>query len=137
MGMVYTEITLKNTGDVAACNRGYMKEEDIRQATVQAIVDTGAATLVINDELRKQLGLEMRGTGHARQADNKSILVNVAEPVEVHWKNRNMTCKPWIVSDSGKVLLGAIPLENMDLMVDPAQEALVGRHGEEQIGNLY
>ena len=137
MGMVYAEITLKNAGDVTAVERGLDKEQDIRQVTVQAVVDTGAATLVISEELRQELGLQMRGTGYARQADNKRILVNVAETVEVHWKNRRMTCEPWVFSDSGKVLLGAIPLENMDLIVDPAQQILVGAHGEEEVGCLY
>jgi hypothetical protein len=46
-----------------------------------------------------------------------------------------MTCQPWVVG-SGRILLGAIPLENMDLIVDPAGQALVGAHGEEEIGLL-
>ena len=137
MGMVYAEITLKNAFDVGNYERGNIREEEIRQVTIQAVVDTGAATLVINDELRKSLGLQMRGTSHARQADNKSLLVKVAEPVEVHWKNRVMTCRPWVASESGKVLLGAIPLEDMDLIVDPVQQAVVGAHGDEQVGYLY
>ena len=137
MGMIFEEITLKNAFDVGNCERGNIKEHEIHQATIQAVVDTGAATLVINEELRQQLGLRMRGTTYARQADNKSVLVNVAEAVEVHWKNRVMTCQPWVFSDSGKVLLGAIPLEDMDLIVDPVKQMLVGAHGDEQVGCFY
>jgi hypothetical protein len=61
--------------------------------------------------------------------------VQIAEAVEVHRKNRSMTCQPWVV-DSGRILLGAIPLENMDLIVDPAGQELVGAHGDEEIGLL-
>ena len=131
MGIIYEEITLKNAFDVANCRRGLIKEHEIRQKTIQAVVDTGAATLVINNELRQELGLEMCGTSPARQADNKPIIVNVAEPVEVHWKNRSMTCQPWVASESGSILLGAIPLENLDIIIDPNLQILVGAHGEE------
>ena len=135
--MVYEEITLKNLTDVEDFKRGHITEQEIQQVTVQSVVDTGAHTLVISDDLRKQLGLQMRGTMPVRQADNKEIIVQIASAVEVHWKNRRMVCEPWIASDSGKILLGAVPLEIMDLIVDPVQQMLVGRHGNEQFGYLY
>jgi len=46
-----------------------------------------------------------------------------------------MTCQPW-VADSGQPLLGAIPLEDMDLIVDPAALQVVGAHGDEEVGML-
>ena len=42
MSIVYTELTLKNVIDKAFAEKGYIKEDEIRQMTVQAIVDTGA-----------------------------------------------------------------------------------------------
>ncbi|MDR0315451.1 MAG: hypothetical protein LBH97_00960 [Treponema sp.] len=47
-----------------------------------------------------------------------------------------MVCEPWVVSGNGKILLGAIPLENMDLIVDPARQVLTGAHGDEEVGLL-
>ena len=47
MGLVHAEIILRNAGDIASVRRGYIKEPEIRQANVTAMVDTGAATLVI------------------------------------------------------------------------------------------
>jgi clan AA aspartic protease len=135
MGIVHAEITLKNAIDVGACKRGYIKEPKIRQTTVQAVVDTGAMTLVINEQMRQQLGLGVVGARRATLANNAKERVQVAEAVEVHWKNRSMVCEPWVVS-SGRTLLGAIPLENMDLIVDPAREEVVGAHGDEEVGLL-
>jgi len=135
MGLVQTEITLKNIRDKIKAEEGYIKELDIRQTTVQAVVDTGAMTLVINEQLRQQLGLEVVGSKIARLADNTRKMVQITEAVEVHWKNRSMTCQPWVVN-AGRILLGAIPLENMDLMVDPGSQILVGAHGEEEVGLL-
>jgi hypothetical protein len=68
-------------------------------------------------------------------ANNAKETVQIAESVDIHWKNRFMTCQPWVVG-TGRVLLGAIPLENMDLIVDPAGQELVGAHGEEEVGLL-
>ena len=62
--------------------------------------------------------------------------IKVVDPVEVHWKNRKMICQPWVIRGSGEVLLGAIPLEDMDLIVDPAAQMLTGAHGDEEIGIL-
>ena len=139
MGTVHAEITLKNAVDVGNCRRNFMKESEVRQTVVQAVVDTGAMTLVINEKLRRQLGLGVVGTKEATLptalADNTKKTVKIAETVEVHWKNRSMACRPWVVG-SGNILLGAIPLEDMDLMVDPGSQTLVGAHGEKEVGLL-
>jgi len=136
MGTVYAEITLVNTSDTLASRRGFIKESEIRQTTVQTVVDTGAPTLVINEDLRQQLGLEVQETRWATMANDTKDMVKIVDPVEVHWKNRKMTCQPWVVSGAGNILLGAIPLEDMDLIVDPARRALVGAHGDEAVGIL-
>jgi clan AA aspartic protease len=136
MGIVQAEITLRNAIDVGSCERGFVKSHEIRQATITAVVDTGAATLVINENMCRQLGLGVSGTKVVRLANNAREIVKIAGPVEIHWKNRSMTCQPWVVSENGKNFLGAIPLEDMDLMVDPKRQALAGAHGDEEIGLL-
>ena len=136
MGTVHAEITLKNVEDSFKARDGLIKDQEIRQTTVTAIVDTGAATLVINEDQRLQLGLGIRGECHARLANNFRETVRIADPVRVCWKNRDMVCEPWVVAGSPKVLLGAIPLENMDLIVDPTKQELTGAHGDEIVGLL-
>jgi clan AA aspartic protease len=102
---------------------------------IQAVVDTGAMTLVITEELRQELGLRVVGTKEARLADDTKKTVKLAQPVEIHWNNRSALCRPWVV-ESGNVLLGAIPLEDMDLMVDPGSQTVVGAHGDIEVGLL-
>ena len=137
MGIVQAEITLINAGDVIIAQRGIIKEQEIRQVTVNAVVDTGAMTLVIDEKLRLQLGLEIQRERQATLANNVKQTVKIADPVKVCWKNREMVCQPWVVTSSPSILLGAIPLEDMDLIVDPANQALVGAHGDEPVGILY
>jgi len=134
MGTVVAEITLKNAYDVMNAHRGIIGSADIHQTTVEAVVDTGAMTLIINDKLCRDLGLEILGTKETRMANNMKETIRVAETVEIHWKDRSMTCRPWVLSGTEDVLLGVIPLEDMDLIVDPARETLAGAHGDEPLG---
>ena len=131
MGNVFAELTLKNSGDVTNVNRGIIKENEIRSLTVTALVDTGAITLVINEDMQRKLGLALRGEREATVANETKVMCKITDPVEVHWKNR-FTAIPALVMPGGAgVLLGAIPLEDMDLIVDPARQALIGAHGDE------
>ena len=136
MGIVHAEITLKNAGDVITAQRGFIKEPEIRQTTVTAMVDTGAVTLVINEKLRLQLGLGVKGERHATLANETKETVKIADPVQIHWKNRSMICNPLVISGDGEILLGAIPLEDMDLMVDPVRQVLTGAHGDEIVSMI-
>ena len=136
MGIVHEEITLKNAFGVGAYKSGFITEQEIRQATVTAMVDTGAITLVINEKLRLELGLGVQGERQATLANDTKETVKIAKPVEVHWKNRSMICNPLVIPGDGKVLLGAIPLEDMDLIVDPVRQVLTGAHGEEIVSML-
>ena len=133
MGLVYEKITLKNAGDVIMVNRGITNESEIRQTTITAMVDTGAGTLVINEAVRQQLGLDVVGERMATLANKTREICKITEPVEVHWNNRSTSVRAVVISGNGAILLGAIPLEDMDLMVDPTQQRLVGAHGDEVV----
>jgi clan AA aspartic protease len=129
MSIVYTELTLKNEGDIVLAKRGYIKEDEVRQMTVQAIVDTGAWTIIINEETRDKLGLLDQGCGEATLADGQKEEYPMAGPLEIWWKNRRFTCDALVLPDAPDILLGAFPLEAMDLTINPLRE-LVGVHGD-------
>ena len=131
MGFVYADITLKNLKDLNLAENSIIDEQKVRQKTVQAMVDTGARTLVINDALRQELGLELTEQKRATPANNDSIVCYYSEPARVHWKNRYSVLSPLVLPETSCVLLGAIPLEDMDLIVDPARQELTGAHGDE------
>ena len=133
METVKADITLKNAGDVSNAQRGIIKDSEIRQLSIRAMVDTGAITLVINDEVRKELGLELVSPYEARLADGVLHTFAKSEPIQVYWKNREMVCQAIVVPDAKEVLLGLIPLESMDLIVHPSKNELVGAHGDEMI----
>jgi clan AA aspartic protease len=133
MGMVRTEIILKNAGDVINVARGLAKAADIRQTTVTALVDTGASTLFINEATRQKLGLAIERKRPARVANGVVEICNITEPVKIQWGDRESVCSAVVLPNASEVLLGAIPLEDMDLMVHPATQQLVGAHGDEMV----
>ena len=133
MGLVYADITLRNAGDITIAQRGITNDQEIRQATVTAMVDTGAATLVINENLRLQLGLKIEEDYVAELADGSAQTYALTETVQIQWKNRRTVCQAVVVPNATEVLLGAIPLEAMDLVVNPSKQELCGAHGDEKV----
>jgi hypothetical protein len=68
MGEVRTEITLVNIRDTVKAEEGLVPESEVRRLRVNAVVDTGAMTLVINEETREKLGLRVEETGETTVA---------------------------------------------------------------------
>ena len=134
MGSVMAEITLINGADIVLARNGHITEQNIRSINVTALVDTGATTLVIGEDMRKKLGLAVVGTRTVTLAGGSKAYCNVAEPVQICWKDRTSLTSPWVMPGEEDVLLGVIPLEEMDLIVDPVGQKLVGAHGDEMMG---
>jgi clan AA aspartic protease len=130
MGTTYAEITIKNSRDAGNAREGLIEEGDVRSVTVQAVVDTGAMTLVINEELQQKLGLKVLRIRSALVANGQRVVCNETEPVEIEWKDRGSSLRAVVIPGAKTVLLGAIPLEDMDLMVNPVTQELVGAHGD-------
>jgi len=134
MGAVFADITLKNVSDETKSELGLIKKDEIRSITVKAVVDTGASAVVINEELRQKLGLEKMEERWYRLADGKRIPGwRTEQPVRIHWKDRSCTIQAVVIPGADKVLLGFIPLEDMDLIVNPKTQEVVGAHGDEQL----
>ena len=136
MSLVYEDIILKNAGDTIRVECGLIKEQEIRETTVQCLVDTGAWTLVINEKVRDALGLKIANRTISTFANGSKEPNGMSEPVKVCWKDRSMTCEAVVLPGADDVLLGAIPLEGLDLMVDPIAEKVVGRHGDTALYTL-
>ena len=130
MGTVKTEIILKNAGDEAKARDGFIKEAEIRAMTVEAVVDSGASTIVITEEVRQKLGLAIDGFQPTHFANGVRETCGITEPVQVRWKDRWTACPAIVIPGTKRILLGAIPLEAMDLIIHPKEQELAYAHGE-------
>jgi len=137
MGNFVEKITLENIRDRAFAESGYIKEDQIRIIEVEAMPDTGAWTLIINEEIRKQLGLKTDDTVESSMADGATALYDLTEPVEIRWKNRRTKQQAVVIPSAKDILLGAIPLEALDLCVDPVNQKLTGVHGDNPVYVTY
>jgi len=124
MGHVYAEITLLNPFDVIAAKRGYIAEKDVKQLSVNAMVDSGAMTLTINEEIAEQLGLEVRKRQEVVLANGTFCKCDYVGPVDIHFENRFACCHALVLPGADEVLLGVIPLEEMDVIIDPIDQKL-------------
>jgi clan AA aspartic protease len=137
MGLVKTAITLKNVEDGFKAKTGLIKESEIRKTSIDVLADTGAWTLVINEAVRKELGLETTRTDTGTLADGTHSEYSMAGPLEIGWKDRSFVCEALVLPKAKEVLLGAIPLEGLDLMVNPIAQEAAGIHGDQVSHCIY
>jgi clan AA aspartic protease len=125
MGLVYASIKLINDRDTGRFEDGLIPKEQIRQLQVDALVDSGAYMLVINQNIQTQLGLKKKKTQSAQLADGSVIQMDIVGPIEVLFENRSATCNAMVIPGDNEVLLGAIPMEEMDVLIHPKENKLI------------
>jgi clan AA aspartic protease len=125
MGLVYADIELVSIDDLVLHRRGYLPEEKIKRTTVKAWVDSGAYMLAINEHLKAQLDLPVMDHQEAELADGSHQTFEVVGPVDVRFANRSTTVRALVLPGNAEVLLGSIPMEDMDVLIDPKQQRLI------------
>ena len=111
MGLVFAMLTLKNP-----------RIESSEPLSVEALVDTGSVYLIIPEHVRLQLGLLDQGQKEITLADGSRRMVPYVGPIETRFKNRVAFVGAIVMGD--QVLLGAIPMEDMDLVVMPHERRI-------------
>jgi predicted aspartyl protease len=139
MGRVLTEAKLENLYDVLGAENGQIPRDEIRHLVVSdALVDTGATLLSLPTSLIKKLGLSkfsrrrFRGAAGIAEAD-------LYAAVRLTVQGRFCTMDVMEVPDGTPVLIGKLPLEQLDFVVDLQSRTLIGNpaHGGEQMDELY
>jgi predicted aspartyl protease len=139
MGRVVAQATIENLGDLFEVQRGLRTADQVRRITVSdALIDTGATTLALPARFIGQLGLTKRYEKRAVASSGKCT-ISVYEAVRLTILGRDCTVDAMEVPDDVPVLIGQIPLEMLDLVVDPQGRRLTGNpaHDGEQVLELY
>jgi clan AA aspartic protease len=111
MGLVSAQIILKNP-----------RLPDLEPLEVVALADSGAVHLCIPEHVRVQLRLEVISDKEVVLADGTVRNVPYAGPIQIHFKNRVGFAGALVMGD--QVLVGAIPMEDMDLVIIPKTQTL-------------
>jgi clan AA aspartic protease len=139
MGRVTAEATIESAEDLWAVKKGLITAEQARKVVVtDALVDTGATLLSVPTRLIQQLGLKQTGS---KRATSSAGVVEVAmyEAVRLTIQGRSCTMDVIEIPDAVPVLIGQIPLEHLDFVIDPRSRTLTGNpaHGGEHMYELY
>lgn len=111
MGHVFAEIELSSP-----------RQQDLAPLKVKALVDTGALMLCIPEHFALQLKLETESMREVSVADGRNMNVPYVGPVKVTFGRRFCYVGALVLGD--EVLLGAVPMEDMDLVVNPGRREL-------------
>ena len=125
MGLVYADIELIRGADLVLFREGYIEEGQIRRMKVTALVDSGAYMLAINHQIKTQLNLKKVGEQAAELADGTQTVLEIVGPVELRFENRRANVDAMVLPGDTEVLLGSIPMEDMDVLIDPRQQRLI------------
>ena len=112
MGLTYADLTLTNL---------FTKQS----LAVKALVDTGATFMCVTEAIAVQLGFDTTEVSRhlVTLADGRQIRVPHIAPIEIGFANRSYVTEALVLGD--EPLMGVLPLEAMDLLVDPLRQQLV------------
>ncbi len=139
VGRVVTEATIESFEDLWAAKRGLLSADQVRRVTVpDALVDTGATTLSLPTSVIRQLGLTQTGSKQVRSSTGLAVAARY-EAVRLTIQGRDCTLDVLEVPDGVPVLIGQIPLEHLDFVVDLQNRQLIGNpaHGGEHVYEMY
>jgi clan AA aspartic protease len=125
MGLVYADIELINADDLTFARRKLLTDAQVKRLNVNAMVDSGAVMLAINETIKSQLDLPVLEYRTAKLADDSVIKLEVVGPIEVRFQNRRCLTEAFVLPGNAEVLLGAVPMELMDVLIHPAKQMLI------------
>jgi len=139
MGRVLTQATIENVNDLWNAEQGIITPDKIRRVTVDdALIDTGATMLSLPTRLIHQLGLKKMFTRRFRTSTGAAE-ATVYGTARLTIQDRACDLDVCEVPDDVPVLVGQIPLENLDFVVDLKSQRLIGNpaHGGEWVLDMY
>jgi predicted aspartyl protease len=139
MGKVVVSAQIENLSDLTMVAKGLLQQENVRRLEMpDALVDTGATLLSLPKSLVQKLGLARHRTRTARTAAG-IISFGIYEPVRLTVQDRDCIVEVAEIPDECPVLIGQIPLELLDFVVDPTGGKLIGNpdHGGEQMIDMF
>ena len=138
VGRVTTEAMIENMKDLWAVEEHALAPDQARRIVTDALVDTGATLLSMPTALIKQLGLSRVSTKRVTSSAGPTE-AGVYAAVRLTIQGRSCTMDVLEVPDGVPVLIGQIPLEHLDFVIDARERKLVGNpaHGGEHVYELY
>ena len=130
MGLVHAEIELINRIDLAMAAKYEIGEEEIKRITVTALVDSGSFETAINQNIQEYLQIPIIGRKRFEMADGTVSELDIVSPLDIRFMDRDVTTRAVVLPGNSEVLLGMIPMEAMDLIIDAKRQELAFKRHE-------
>jgi hypothetical protein len=121
------ELEVANYGDLTLRDRGLLQPDQVRRETIRGVVDSGAAKLVQPEAVVKRLGLSLGNPINVRYADGRRGRRREVKGIFVQLFGRDGTFSAISEPKRDTALIGAIVLEDLDLLVDGSAQRLIPR----------
>ena len=136
MGLTYANIQLQNGGDFSDYLQGRISETDIRRIDICVVVNNNSVLPTINESTRKALGLPIIEIRNYQFRDGKYQKLPVVGSIIVKYLDRWSLTNAILVPDSQLLLLGNIPMSEMDLYVHQGRNELLPVHPDGPLMSL-
>jgi predicted aspartyl protease len=136
MGRILVQVELTNAEDVVRAKDGSITPDKVRRLIVEGTVDTGANYLVLSGKMVKDLGLPDSGETFVRYADRRRGRRRMVENVRVDLLGRHGIFRALVEPRRDTALIGAVVLEDLDMVVDCRTQTIRPRDPRGIIGEL-
>jgi predicted aspartyl protease len=136
MGRITLEFEVANNDDLAAVRRGMLPIDQVRRVNLKGVVDTGATRLVLPQSAVDQLGLTVSGTATVRFADRRTATRSLVGGASVELFGRQGVFTAVVEPNRSDALIGAIVMEDLDLLVDCTTQTLQPRDPDTIISEI-
>lgn len=135
-GLFPVELEIANQGDRVQAERGLIQPDKVHRMHVRAIVDSRVMRMVIPGSVAEQLRLEISGVTRAVYTDGSSAQRPMARNIHLRCGGREGVFTAVVEPGRESVLIGAIVLQDLDFLVDCANERLVPRDPKQIISEV-
>jgi predicted aspartyl protease len=124
MGLIHAEIEIINGDDLVLARKSIIGEEEIKRMHVRMMADNGAINLCINENVQEYMQFPVSEYKTFVVATGESKRLLVVNNVEIKFKNRTTTCRAIVLPGDSEMLLGAIPMEDLDVIINARRQEL-------------
>jgi predicted aspartyl protease len=139
VGKILVSAKIENVVDLYSASKGQIPDDQVRRIEVtDAQVDTGASHLGMPKHLIDHLGIPQVSSGRAKTTSWLRTF-GIYGPVRLTIQGRSCSVDVAEIADECPVLIGYIPLENLDFVADPCNQRLIGNpeHGGEFMFDMF
>ena len=111
MGLIHAKLELANS-----------KMESLSPIVVKALVDTGVMTICVPEHVAVQIQFDEIEKREVTTGDEKSHFVPSVSPIQIKFENRTCFAGALVIGDS--VLMGEVPMEDMELVISPSRKSI-------------